>query len=143
MPNDNELTETRTETRRIPPEFDLAEAVKLRISNCMSFGSISKYYGVPKATIIHRLRKIMGLISDPQGNLAYERSRAAIMTGVERVLVEQLLSTDKLKSASLNNVAYTLSQVTAARRLEEGKSTDNQSVSVRIVRFGEQDQLED
>ena len=39
----------------------------------------------------------------------------------------------KVQKASLNNVAYAFSQIHTARRLEEDKSTSNQSVKVHNV----------
>lgn len=112
-------------------KFDLAEAIKLRIQNKLSFGELAKYYGVPKQTIHSRFKVFLRIVDDPELNDAYSESRAQILNGTERVLVSYLTDSQKLKDASLNNVAYAFQQVTTARRLEEGLSTQNISNNIR------------
>lgn len=50
------------------------------------------------------------------------------MSAAEEQLIASLLDPDKIAKASLNNVAYAFQQIHTARRLEEGKSTENKSI---------------
>lgn len=99
----------------------------------MSYGEISAKLGVPKGTIYSRLNNILGLLDDPQANAAYTSQRVDILTATERMLVGQLADPDRVKKASLNNVAYAFSQVHNARRLESGLSTENTDLHVQYA----------
>ena len=52
-------------------------------------------------------------------------SRIQILTGIEAELLRHLADPDRLKKASINNLAYAFYQINNARRLEEGRSTQN------------------
>lgn len=48
-------------------------------------------------------------------------------------MIASLADPEKLAKASLNNVAYAFQQVHTARRLEEGKSTENKSIITAML----------
>jgi len=68
------------------------------------------------------------LVDDPQANRAFAENQVNILQGTERVLIGNLLEPEKLKKASVNNLAYAFTQIHNARRLESGLSTENVDV---------------
>lgn len=120
-------------------KFDLQEAIKLKLVNKLSFRELARHYNVPPSTIHQRFKSLIKIIADPELNEAYAANRVPLLNGVERVLMGHLTDADKLKNASLNNVAYAFQQVHQARRLEENLSTSNEAtVEVRLRAIYEQ-----
>lgn len=64
---------------------------------------------------------------------AYRAKRTDILTLVEREMMCSLLDPTAMAKASLNNRAYAFQQVHTARRLEEGKSTENKSIITAML----------
>ena len=62
----------------------------------------------------------------------YQSNRNNVLSATELNLVSSLHDKDKLQKASLNNVAYAMTQVANLRRLEAGKSTHNLGVSIEL-----------
>ena len=129
--------ETRTATGNeikddSKPKFDLSEAMKLRLKHGLSFGQLAVYYGIPKPTIHSKLRSLIRVLGDADLNRLYAEQRAEVLNGTERLLISHLIDADKLKSATLNNVAYAFQQVHTARRLEEDLSTANVSSKMQV-----------
>jgi len=73
---------------------------------------------------------VLKLIDDPQANKAFAQNQVSILQGTERVLIGNILDPEKLKKASVNNLAYAFQQVHNARRLEAGMSTEQVDVHV-------------
>jgi hypothetical protein len=65
----------------------------------------------------------MHILHNPEESATYEQNRTQILTAVEFRLVNQLANKKKIKAASLNNIAYAVSQVNNMIRLEKGQAT--------------------
>ena len=112
-----------------PPvaRLDVGKALELRLKKHLSYEEIGERLGVTKQAVQKRLSKIVGWLDDPEAVAAYDKTRADVLTAVERELIQNLVDPAKLKAASLNNVAYSFQQVNNARRLERGEPTVNQA----------------
>jgi hypothetical protein len=56
---------------------------------------------------------------------SFKKHRADILAGMQIKVIKHLNNEETLKSASTNNLAYTLSQLSNMERLERGQSTAN------------------
>ncbi|MEE9354189.1 MAG: hypothetical protein V3U75_01230 [Methylococcaceae bacterium] len=114
--------------------IDIGKALKLRIDKDMTYAQIaavlSKETGqsLTKQAVWARLRPFTKLIDDPTAVRAYENNKETLLSAVEQRLLVEMVDPDKLKSASLNNVAYSFKELFNANRLQRDKSTSNVSV---------------
>lgn len=114
--------------------IDVGKALSLRINDGLSYDRIaailSKEQGrkVSKQGVWERLKPFERLIEDPQAIKAYESKKEDLLSAVEAKLLVEMLDPAKLKSATLNNVAYAFQQIFNANRLQRDKSTSNLSV---------------
>jgi hypothetical protein len=90
---------------------------------------------VSESAVAQALAKYQHVLNGlQQGELeAYRKHRTELFTVTERQLMASLTDADKLAKASLNNVAYAFQQIHTARRLEEGKSTENKSIITAML----------
>ncbi len=122
---------TQTVGRKIIKEaskLDVKKALCLRIENNMTYDQIAKQLGVTRQAVFKSLKPLMRLMDNPEATAAYRDNRAEFMDSVERVLASHLVDKDKLKAASVNNIAYAVSQINNIGRLERGQSTQNVAV---------------
>jgi predicted DNA-binding protein YlxM (UPF0122 family) len=115
-----------------PNEWNLGDALKLRLKNNLSLQEIADHYGIAKSTVHDRFKRLIKVVGDPGLNKAYDECKVEILTGTERVLIQHLMDDQKLKDASLNNVAYSLGQINNMLRLERGQTTGNIGVGVAL-----------
>lgn len=110
-------------------KFDHGLALELACQG-WRYADIAVRCKVTESSVKQALSKYQHILNDLQpGALeAYRAKRSDLMTAVERELMCSLVDPDRLAKASLNNVAYSFQQVHTARRLEEGKSTENKSI---------------
>ena len=114
--------------------IDINRALKLRLDNDMSYAQIAIQlsaetgHTLSKQAVWARLRPFTKLIEDPTAIKAYENNKETLLSAVESRLLVEMVDGDKLKSASLNNVAYAYKEVFNANRLQRDKSTSNVSV---------------
>ena len=109
--------------------IDLPRAIKMRFLNGNTYTEIGKLFNVSKQAIEQALRPFKRLMADQNSLQAYNDNYKSILKNANMVLMGGMLDPDKLKDASLNNVAYAFNTVANHQRLEEGKSTDNIGVS--------------
>ncbi len=114
-------------------KIDALKAYQLRVQHRMSYQQIADHLDCSKGSVIQRLKQFSETVHSPEDKAAFESIRAQAMTAVEEQLIASLLDTDKLAKASLNNVAYAFQQIHTARRLEEGKSTENKSIITAML----------
>ena len=127
-------TPTRTEvTESNDAKIDLAKALKLRLVNKLTFQEIADQFKTSKQAIQQRLSRFTAICADPDILHAYQDSRPTLLSAVEEQMLQLLVDPAKTEKASLNNVAYTLTQVSQLRRLESGQSTSNMSAFVSLV----------
>lgn len=120
-----EKPKRKTRGRSLTPRVDINKAVALRIQSKLSYEDIAKTMGVSRVAVFKQLKPLMKLMENPEATAAYRDNRAEFMDSIERTLTTQMLSKDKLKSASVNNLAYAVSQLNNIGRLERGLSTQN------------------
>lgn len=88
--------------------------------------------------MIRACQRIHGLIPHPARVEAYRNIKAELFDAVEERLLASLMHPDKLEKASLNNVAYALTQVHTAGRLERGQSKQNWCMLARMIMESDQ-----
>lgn len=106
---------------------------KQRVHQRLTYQEIATLHGVSPQAVHQACQSLESLIPDPEEAKAYEGVRADLLNAVEQRLVSSLLEPARLEKASLNNVAYTFSQIHTARRLETGQSTSNLSVLSKFI----------
>jgi transcriptional regulator with XRE-family HTH domain len=114
-----QLAENKSIDKRV--RFDVAKALKLRMENKLTYQEIADQLGVSKQAIYDRLHKVSKLFNDPSIVNAIDSVAVPVMKSVQWTMLAEMLDPDRLKSASLNNIAYSFTQVNNARRLEEGQ----------------------
>lgn len=123
---------TSAPTRR-RSKLDPLKVYQLRVNNRLSYNQIADQLDCSKSSVIECLQRFSQTIHSPDDKSAYEAIRVQAMTTVEEKLMASLTDPDKIAKASLNNVAYAFQQIHTARRLEEGKATEQVSVLTRML----------
>jgi hypothetical protein len=123
-PSDTAANESPLRSRRL--RWNLKRAIELHLRG-YTYQDIADKLGVAKSTVCEQMGSVFALL-DPDRQQAYEAHRIPILTAVEMRLVGALTDPAKIEKASLNNVAYAMTQVHQARRLEQGQSTANHAL---------------
>ena len=105
-------------------KIDLRKAYNMRYHQKLSFGEIAKLFDCDKSSVFRALERFEKIIGNPDDIQVYEANKPNLLSAVEMRLLENLTNEDKLKDASLNNVAYSLTQVSNANRLARGLATE-------------------
>ena len=113
--------------------FDVVKAWKLRVLNKLTYAEIASHLEVPESTVYQALQRINSLIPNPEEREAFSAVKSQLLDAVEQKLVYSLVDEERLAKASLNNVAYAFTQIHTARRLEEGKSTENIGLLSKMI----------
>ena len=103
-------------------KLDIMDAIQLRVVNKLSLAKVSTITGIPKSTIDKKYKDVIELFDADKIN-DYEIKKPEVLSGMERVLIREMMDKNKLKNASLNNVAYTFAQVSNANKLARGQAT--------------------
>ena len=103
-------------------KLDIMDAIQLKVTNKLSLSKISAITNIPRSTIHKKYQDVIELFDADKIN-DYEAKKPEVLSGMERVLIREMMDRDKLKSASLNNVAYTFTQVSNANKLSRGQAT--------------------
>lgn len=119
-------------------KIPLTEIFKLRFKNKLTFKEIGKIYNVSPQAIHQRIKSVIKLLANPELDQAYADNRVDLLNSAERILLSTLIESDKLKDASLNNVAYSLKQIHDMRRINADLSTGNEAVKIEVVQFHSQ-----
>ena len=123
--NESELIEIDKDSKR--NSVDINKALTLRLKHGLSYGDIAKQLNVTKGGVWRRLKPFEDLIKDPDSITAYDANRANLLNSAEMTMLKEIVNSDKLKSASVNNLAYAYNTLFQARRLTLGESTANYS----------------
>lgn len=123
-------------TTKLPRQrkFDHGAALELALQG-WRYSDIATRFKVSESSIKNALAKYQHVLTGLQhGELeSYRKNRTELFTLTERELMGSLIDPDKIAKASLNNVAYAFQQIHTARRLEEGKSTENKSIITAML----------
>lgn len=109
--------------RRPRQRGSLEDLLKLRMRG-WSLAEIGRHYGVTRQRIHKRLGALDKLV-DPERVRAYQTHRVELMEAAELRMLCSLVDDDVIAKGSLNNRAYTFTQIHQARRLESDQSTAN------------------
>ena len=104
-------------------KLDLAELIKLKDVNNLSYDQIGKQLGYTSPYLHRAYKKFKNLIQDTDTSNVFSDNRVRILSAIELNMLQDMGDKDKRTKASLNNVAYAFNQIHTARRLEEGKGT--------------------
>ena len=104
-------------------KLDLAEVIKLKDVNNLSYNQIGKQLGYSGPYIHKAYNKFKDLVQDTDTSNNFSDNRVRILSSIEMNMLQDMVNVDKREKASLNNVAYAFNQIHTARRLEEGKGT--------------------
>ncbi len=120
-----EITPIKTipNNKRVDRKIDVARAIQLRLKNNLTFQDIADKFGVSRQAVHKKIKGFIKLIADPTATKAYSNHKIDLLTSMERVMLLKMVDTDKLKEASLNNIAYAFTQIHNANRLEKGEAT--------------------
>ena len=133
------------------PKIDnLMDIIRLRLIHKLTYKEIAKQLGVSKQGVYARYKQVLSFF-DPNNIKEFEIGKADILSGVEQVVLNNMLDTKTLKKASFNNLAYGLGTINNINRLHRGLSTSNVSVNSLTASLSEiveeekklQKQLED
>jgi hypothetical protein len=111
----------------LPRKINLPKAVALR-SRGMSYNDIAPLVGLAPgngAGVRKSIDSFLSNIPDKETLERFETLKIPALQATMGKMIEGLNDFDKLSKASLNNVAYSLTQVNQALRLEQDKSTAN------------------
>ena len=113
-----------------PKGTPLRDIVELRLQG-HSGAEIARHLGISKQAVSKRLKGLMGKL-DGDRLEAYRAHRVALLESIEEGLLSELVNPDRVKKATLVNVAYAFTQLHNARRLEAGESTENLSLAAVV-----------
>jgi hypothetical protein len=105
----------------------------MRLKKRMTYREIEKQTGIDHSTIHKKYSDVIALF-DPEKIERYEANKPSVLSGAEKILLQDMLDPDKREKASLNNVAYAYDKVFQANRLERGQSTDNTSIIIKEIK---------
>ena len=126
MINSPAIIEKKTDKSPAP----IVKILEMRMSG-FKVKDIAAHFGVSSSTISQRIRGAFKVL-DGSRIEAYRLNRISILEGIEESLLSELLNPDRMKKATLGNVAYAFNQIHTARRLESGESTANLSLSALV-----------
>ena len=112
---------------------DTAKIYQLHFEQGLSFTEIGKLYGTTKQAVYDRLHRLLQILPNREQLEVYKKNKPTILNAAEMKVLGYLLDDEKLEKASLNNAAFTFTQLTQARRLEEGKTTVNIGLKTQLV----------
>ncbi len=120
------------------PLPDSIKLFQLHFEQSLSFAEIGRLYGTTKQAVYDRLHRLMQHLPNKEQVEVYKANKPAILNAAEMKVLGYMLDDGKLEKANLNNTAYTFTQLTQARRLEEGKSTVNIGLKTTLVEAAQQ-----
>ena len=139
-------TQSNTEENTAPNDYlsriepvDVGRALNLRLDNKLSYQKIATILGCAKSSVWFALKPFLQLIENPQQVEAYRDNKPVLLNALEMRLATEMLDAEKLKSASLNNVAYAFGQVSQQAHLAAGEATQNIQYHQLIAQAGEID----
>ena len=112
--------------------IDIGKALKLRFENGLTYKEIAATLNCSKRGIIKALKPFISLLTHPESLEHYKANRSKFLNAAEQRFVAEMVHPDKLKSASVNNLAYAANTVHNMYRLNEDKSTQNTESIIHV-----------
>ena len=121
-----EETDALTDKTKVKLTADeLRRAYDLRYKNKLSYGEIGKQLDRNKSTIYDALKRFELVLGDKAEVETFKEHEAHLIDGARWKILCNLSDDDRLKKASVNNLAYAFQSMYNAQRLERGESTSN------------------
>ncbi len=111
-------------SKSISSKINIAEALKLRLVNHLSYQEIADRYGVCKSAVYQALKRFLSILVEPNELEGYKQNKIALLSSAELRLLERLVNDEVVEKASLNNIAYAFQQIFNSGRLEKGEATE-------------------
>lgn len=106
-------------------KVNVQEALDLRINHNLSFGEIAKMQGTCRAAIHARLKPLL-----PTKETEVFKANLPDILSEQQLKIILNMDKERLKSASLNNLAYSFKELYNCSRLERGLATANVDLHV-------------
>ena len=110
-------------SKSISSRINIAEALKLRLVNNLSYQEIADRYGACKSAVYQALKRFLSILVEPNELEGYKQNKIALLSSAELRLLERLVNDEVVEKASLNNIAYAFQQIFNSGRLEKGEAT--------------------
>lgn len=101
--------------------IDVGQALYLKFVKDLSYTEIGKLFDASASAVRQKLRRFISLIDQPELNTIFEKNKTHFYGAAERLILTELLQPEKLKSGSVNNLAYALRQVSDIATREKGR----------------------
>jgi len=105
--------------------LDLKRIVKLRLINKLSYREIAAQLNCSPQAVSQRVGSLAALLKSPEILESYQDNKANLLESAQVELVTNMLDSDKLKKASVNNLAYAAQSLDNMIRLQRGETTSN------------------
>ena len=112
---------------------EIKKMLELHLKN-RSYEEIAAIVGRSKSTVYRLIREYRPFFKTLKSSEQLKPIRGDILNALEFQVLRSAADEGKHARASLRDIAYTLKEVTNARRLEEGKSTQNADIKIQHTR---------
>lgn len=106
--------------------------LELRAKN-VPVPAIAASVGLSVPAVEVRISKLRNILQSMDKLDDWEKQKANLLSAAQHELLKSMLREDKLEKASVNNLAYALTQVHTATRLERNQATANTQTVVRYT----------
>jgi len=113
-------------------KIDIPKLMKLFFMRGLTKSECARELGVSVQAVDQRLDKLAHLMRPQEEIIAWDENRTDFYKSMELTLASEMLDPVKLKTASVNNLAYALRQTHDMRQLKEGLSTGNINHNVLV-----------
>lgn len=118
-------------SQRLKPK-QVSKMIEMHVKG-IGCNQIAAAIGVAPSTVTRNLAKMKPLFQDLENVEDYRSVREQVLSATELTFLKSAVQADKLALSSTKDLMYSFDKVYNARRLEEGKSTQN--VSKKIESF--------
>ena len=120
-------------------KIDIAEALKLRLTNGLTYQEIADRYNCKRQSVYGALQRYIKTIDTVDKYKPLLQYKQEFLDVAEIALLADTMNPEKRAAASLNNTAYAFNTIHQANRLEKDKSTSNQAITCRWLGEGDDD----
>jgi hypothetical protein len=111
-------------------KIDFKKAFKMRFVQGMTYENIAKHFNTTNSAAYQLLKPIDEIMQRSELYPAYHTNANRIQEVGESLLLQEMLSEDKLKKASVNNIAYAYDKLRTARQGTPGAGV---SVTIELI----------
>jgi hypothetical protein len=111
-------------------KIDFKKAFKMRYLNGLTYQDIADKFHVTSGAVQQLLKPIKNIIDKADLYPVYKSNANELQEIAESLLLQEMLSKEKLQKASVNNLAYAYDKMIQARK---GQTTGNVAITVELV----------